>query len=113
MDDPATQALFSANELDTVDAHMVFNLISRQTEEDGKDTDQPGIGLLDFVRGCAKLKGSAKSAQIMCLMQETEALRKDVLESIGKLQTSLSARPRAARPKVAGPPTVAPTSEAL
>mmetsp|Transcript_66701 Transcript_66701/g.124597 ORF Transcript_66701/g.124597 Transcript_66701/m.124597 type:complete len:619 (-) Transcript_66701:211-2067(-) len=82
MEDPSIQALFVANELDMADAHMVFSLLS--TEQDGGE-----VSLSSFVNGCTKLKGNAKSAQIMCLMRETESFRKDVVERLGKLHSTI------------------------
>mmetsp|Transcript_26791 Transcript_26791/g.61762 ORF Transcript_26791/g.61762 Transcript_26791/m.61762 type:complete len:631 (-) Transcript_26791:278-2170(-) len=80
MEDKSIQALFVANELDIADAHMVFSLLSTEQEE---------VSLSSFVNGCTKLKGNAKSAQIMCLMRETEAFRKEVAERLAKMHRTM------------------------
>jgi len=93
MENPSTQALFVSNELDMADAHMVFSLLSAeakesQDEQQGEPASLEGkpVQVNDFIKGCGKLRGQAKSSQIICLMKDTQLFRKEMHEQLFELQ---------------------------
>lgn len=63
---PAVQAYFTLLELDVDDAGMLFALL----EADSK----PNLEFDDFVQGCLKLKGSARSIDMAILMEDLRRL---------------------------------------
>lgn len=81
IDDPQVQAYFATLELETSDALNLFKLI----ESDDADTD--GIDIEDFVMGCLRLKGQAKSIDMARLMYENKMLSKDISDLVIFLET--------------------------
>mmetsp|Transcript_43517 Transcript_43517/g.100162 ORF Transcript_43517/g.100162 Transcript_43517/m.100162 type:complete len:620 (+) Transcript_43517:34-1893(+) len=73
-----TQAFFVANGLDLTDAHLVFSLIAGESSV---------IAVDDFVTGCSKMKGTAKSVQMISLFRETEYM----LQELKRLASQVSA----------------------
>lgn len=61
--DPKVRAFFTAFQVEADDAKRVYKMIDR-----GHDH---GVSVDDFLHGCIKLKGTAKSIDMFCLMKET------------------------------------------
>lgn len=74
INNPSVQAYFATLELDASDAIQLFRLI------DSEDGTNEGIDIEDFVMGCLRLKGNARSCDIARLMYENKALAKDIAE---------------------------------
>lgn len=57
------QAYFAAHQIDTSDARELFNLLCV--------SDSEKVALEEFIMGCMKLKGQAKSADVATLLRES------------------------------------------
>lgn len=81
IDDPQVQAYFASLELDSCDALNLFKLL------ESDDGCEEGIDIEDFVMGCLRLKGQAKSIDMARLMYESKLLSKDINDLVLFLQT--------------------------
>lgn len=73
--DAKVQAFFASLELEASDAIQLFRMID--ADEGVADT---GIDIEDFVVGCLRLKGNARSCDMARLMFENKALARDISE---------------------------------
>lgn len=76
--EPAVQAYFATLELDTADAWTLFKLID--CEKANK------VDVNEFIDGCMRLKGSAKSIDIACIMQENKWMRRKITDFIAYVE---------------------------
>jgi len=67
---PKVSAYFASLELDVTHAHRLFNLL----DKDGSNE----VGLDEFLDGCRRLKGEAKSIDVNILVYEVENLSKAI-----------------------------------
>jgi len=77
------QAYFATQQLDTSDARELFNLL-----------DQDGDGevcIEEFILGCKKLRGQAKSSDVATLMRENKKASTKTLRAMRKLEAQLCA----------------------
>jgi len=77
------QAYFSTQQLDTSDARELFNLL-----------DQDGDGevcIEEFILGCKKLKGQAKSSDVATLLRESKRANHKHLKVMRKMEAQLGA----------------------
>mmetsp|Transcript_11302 Transcript_11302/g.25983 ORF Transcript_11302/g.25983 Transcript_11302/m.25983 type:complete len:697 (+) Transcript_11302:182-2272(+) len=74
MEHVTTQAFFTANGLDVNDAHTLFALMA------GKDHT---IDVSHFIKGCSRLRGSARSVHVMKLLKDAQQIRAEVRQ-LGK-----------------------------
>jgi len=64
INDPKVQSYFAAMELDVSDAKQLFTLL----DNDGSNT----IEIREFIEGCSRLKGGAKSMDLLTLMEDNK-----------------------------------------
>jgi len=77
------QAYFNTQQLDTSDARELFNLL-----------DQDGDGevcIEEFILGCKKLKGQAKSSDVATLLRESKRANHKHLKVMRKMEAQLGA----------------------
>jgi len=87
LEDPAIRTWLSAMELDVSDAEVFYDLIC-----DGKEE----LTAEELVRGVAKLKGGARSIDMIVCMRETEKLRELTEELVYLMKKQKVDRPGAA-----------------
>jgi len=78
MENPRVQAYFSTKQLDAFDARSLFELFSQDHAEE--------IGIEEFVMGCQRLKGMARSVDLLAVLREsreTKRVLKALLRRIG------------------------------
>lgn len=73
VNDPEVQAYFATLDLEAQDAVHLFRLI-----DNGCNNLDDGIDIEDFVMGCLRLKGMAKSSDMARLMHENKMLSQDI-----------------------------------
>eukprot|EP00971_Amphidinium_carterae_P099370 1965879-Amphidinium_carterae.1 len=83
MENPSTAAFFTSHGLDLFDAHLVFNTVMGQSNAET-------VKLEDFVHGCSRASGYAKSAHLMALMRKVDALHDDVQRAFVHLDTTFA-----------------------
>eukprot|EP00928_Gymnodinium_smaydae_P031275 TRINITY_DN22_c0_g2_i1.p1 TRINITY_DN22_c0_g2~~TRINITY_DN22_c0_g2_i1.p1 ORF type:complete len:732 (+),score=185.01 TRINITY_DN22_c0_g2_i1:301-2196(+) len=69
LENEQVRAYFATHNLDTSEAHELFRLLAGDSGEDCVDIEE-------FVMGCMRLKGQAKSADMMVLLRETKILNR-------------------------------------
>jgi len=74
--DPRVQAFFASLELEATDALNLFKLL--ETDLDHEDDDD--IDVEDFVMGCLRLKGYAKSCDMAVLMKDNKQLYRELVD---------------------------------
>jgi len=72
------QAYFATQQLDTSDARELFNLLD--TDQDGK------VFVEEFILGCKKLRGQAKSSDVATLLRENKRASLKHLRAMRKLE---------------------------
>jgi len=83
MENPQVQAYFATQQLDTSDAPQLFALL---------DTDGKGsIGMEEFIMGCQKLRGQARSSDVAALLQENKRISQKFLRSLRKMESRIGA----------------------
>lgn len=80
---PEVKAYLSTQQLDTYDARQLFNILER---EDDKE-----VGIEDFIMGCMRLKGQAKSADLVALLQDSRKQNRRVRDNMSDIQDQLHA----------------------
>jgi len=80
LQNPQVSAYFASLELDVSHAHRLFQLL----DTDGSNK----VGLDEFLDGCLRLKGDAKSLDVNMLLFEMEKLSKQVSRFLELGQTS-------------------------
>ncbi|CAE7224670.1 scn4ab [Symbiodinium pilosum] len=70
LQDPTLAAYFAVLGFDEVNAHQIFHLL---------DDDESGeVSIQEFLDGCAKLKGQARSIDVHAIMHQCRALHRDI-----------------------------------
>mmetsp|Transcript_57664 Transcript_57664/g.187352 ORF Transcript_57664/g.187352 Transcript_57664/m.187352 type:complete len:820 (-) Transcript_57664:508-2967(-) len=83
MENPQVQAYFATQQLDTSDAPQLFALL---------DTDGNGsIGMEEFIMGCQKLRGQAKSSDVATLLRENKRTSQKFLRAMRKMEVRVGA----------------------
>jgi len=83
MENPSTAAFFTSHGLDLFDAHLVFNTVMASSKGDA-------VKLEDFLHGCSRASGYAKSAHLMALMRKVDTLHEDVQKAFVHLDSTLA-----------------------
>jgi len=79
--DPLVIAFFSALDLDIEDTERIFQLI---------DSDDSGeLGIQEFIDGCMKLKGGARSLDVFSVLKATERMQRR-LNSLEQLADTMA-----------------------
>merc|ERR1711920_38806 len=83
--DERVVAYFATLDLQASDAITLFELLDSQTH------DERGIAIDDFVHGCLRLKGPAKSADMAAMMAECKVIYRQInrLSKLSELQYRL------------------------
>mmetsp|Transcript_139829 Transcript_139829/g.260778 ORF Transcript_139829/g.260778 Transcript_139829/m.260778 type:complete len:260 (+) Transcript_139829:3-782(+) len=76
VDDAQVGAYFATLGLETTDAVYLFKMLN-------DDEDEDGIDIEDFVQGCLRLKGTAKSCDVARLMHENKVMLRELTSFIG------------------------------
>merc|ERR1712039_85378 len=79
---PEVKAYLSTQQLDTYDARQLFNIL---------ECDDQEVGVEDFVMGCMRLKGMAKSVDVVALLQESRKHHLRVKVNMSDIQEQLNA----------------------
>uniref|UniRef100_A0A7R9ZW58 EF-hand domain-containing protein n=1 Tax=Pyrodinium bahamense TaxID=73915 RepID=A0A7R9ZW58_9DINO len=77
------QAYFATQQLDTTDARELFNLL-----DVGKNEE---VGIEEFIMGCKKLRGQAKSSDVATLLRESKRNGAKHLRAVRKIEAQLRA----------------------
>lgn len=83
MENDHVQAYFATQQLDTSDARELFTLL----DSDGNDY----IDLEEFIMGCQKLRGQAKSSDVASLLRENKRSSRKFMRSVRKMEARLGA----------------------
>merc|ERR1712032_320465 len=76
MDEPLLQAFFASLEIDASDALNLFQLL--ESDIDHINHTEEGIEMEDFVMGCLRLKGHAKSCDMALLMRDMKSIHREL-----------------------------------
>jgi len=79
--DERVQAYFASQQLDASDPRELFNLLD--IDEDGE------ISVEDFILGCKRLRGQAKSTDMASLLQESKRISRKSMRKMRKLEEQL------------------------
>eukprot|EP00405_Crypthecodinium_cohnii_P014139 CAMPEP_0206460560 /NCGR_PEP_ID=MMETSP0324_2-20121206/24820_1 /ASSEMBLY_ACC=CAM_ASM_000836 /TAXON_ID=2866 /ORGANISM="Crypthecodinium cohnii, Strain Seligo" /LENGTH=601 /DNA_ID=CAMNT_0053932277 /DNA_START=16 /DNA_END=1818 /DNA_ORIENTATION=+ len=77
------QAYFATQQLDTTDARELFNLLDADAKEEVK--------VEDFVMGCMKLRGQAKSSDVATVLREHKRMSQKTMKAMRKIEKQLFA----------------------
>jgi len=80
---PKVSAYFASLELDVMHAHRLFKLLDKDNSNE--------VGLDEFLDGCMRLKGEAKSIDVNILVYEMDRLSKQITAMVQAADTSVSA----------------------
>jgi hypothetical protein len=83
MENDQVQAYFATQQLDTSDARELFNLL----DQDGNNY----IDLEEFIMGCQKLRGQAKSSDVATLLRENKRASRKFMRAVRKMEDRLGA----------------------
>merc|ERR1712113_1077140 len=75
------KAYLASQQLDTYDARQLFNILEREEDQE--------VGIEDFIMGCMRLKGVAKSVDVVALLQESRKQNRRVREKMTSIQEQL------------------------
>merc|ERR1712176_916814 len=75
------KAYLATQQLDTYDARQLFNILEREEDQE--------VGIEDFIMGCMRLKGVAKSVDLVALLQESRKQNRRVREKMSNIQEQL------------------------
>merc|ERR1712032_1667406 len=78
MEEPLLQAFFASLEIDASDALNLFQLL--ESDIDHINHTEEGIEMEDFVMGCLRLKGHAKSCDMALLMKDNKAIYRELVD---------------------------------
>jgi len=78
LQNPKVAAFFTSLELDVSRAHRLFHLL----DTDGSNE----VGFDEFLDGCLRLKGPAKSLDVNMLVYETEKLQRQMAKIIEEVE---------------------------
>jgi len=87
------QAYFSAHQLDTSDARELFLLLDLDEDEE--------VGIEDFILGCKRLRGQARSSDVQTLLRESKRMGQKNMRAMRKIEAQLRFLLRVACPGVA------------
>jgi len=79
--DPKVHAFFATLGIDSTDAVSLFKLI-------GTESVVKGIDIEDFVMGCLRLKGAAKSCDIARLMYENKMMQREISDLVAYMSSN-------------------------
>jgi len=77
------QAYFATQQLDTSDARQLFNLLDSDAREEVK--------IEDFILGCMRLRGQAKSSDMATLLRESKRSTSKTTKAMRKIEKQLVA----------------------
>lgn len=80
---PEVQAYLSTQQLDTYDARQLFNILC------GEDQESDEVSIDEFIMGCMRLKGVAKSVDVVALLEESRKQNRKVKENMMGIQDQL------------------------
>jgi hypothetical protein len=83
----------AAQQLEAFDAKQLFNILTEGLRERGlriEDDEEEEIAIEDFVMGCQRLKGTAKSVDVVALLQESRSMSKKLRLFMANVETRLS-----------------------
>jgi len=83
MENDQVQAYFATQQLDTSDARELFTLL----DSDGNNY----IDLEEFIMGCQKLRGQAKSSDVATLLRENKRSSRKFMRAVRKMEDRLGA----------------------
>lgn len=83
MQDEHVQAWFASQQLDTSDARELFNLLDVNGDNE--------VGIEEFIMGCKKLRGQAKSADVVSLLRESKRTTQRTVRYLKKIEGQLCA----------------------
>mmetsp|Transcript_102715 Transcript_102715/g.306839 ORF Transcript_102715/g.306839 Transcript_102715/m.306839 type:complete len:771 (+) Transcript_102715:26-2338(+) len=75
------QAYFSAHQLDTSDARELFLLLDVNEDEE--------VGIEDFILGCKRLRGQARSSDVQALLRESKRMGQKNIRAMRKVEAQL------------------------
>lgn len=87
MQDPTLRAYFAVLGFDEVNANQIFHLLD--DDESGEawqglwaGRPEPQVSIEEFLEGCSKLKGHARSIDVHALMRQCRRAHRDSLEQL-------------------------------
>lgn len=106
LQDPTLAAYFAVLGFDEVNANQIFHLL---------DDDESGeVSIEEFLDGCSKLKGAARSIDVHALMHQCRALHRELTYVASNLGVDMqSAAALASRPQWFGRSSGARTTQAI
>mmetsp|Transcript_75460 Transcript_75460/g.209622 ORF Transcript_75460/g.209622 Transcript_75460/m.209622 type:complete len:237 (-) Transcript_75460:97-807(-) len=75
------RAYLASQQLDSFDARQLFNILDVKEDQE--------IGVEEFILGCTRLKGLAKSVDVVALLQETRNLSQKLKKYMAEVQEQL------------------------
>lgn len=76
------KAYMATQQLDAFDPRQLFNIMESEDDE--------GVGIEDFIMGCMRLKGLAKSVDVVALLQESRKQNRRVRDKMADIQEQLN-----------------------
>lgn len=77
------KAYLSTQQLDAYDARQLFNILDLEDDQE--------VGIEEFIMGCMRLKGMAKSVDVVALLQESRKNNRKVKDALSDLQEQVLA----------------------
>jgi len=88
--DENVQAYFTTHQLDTTEAHDLFDLMLDSDKKRRSPEDQDPVVLIeDFVLGCMRLRGQAKSSDVATLLRDSKRLGEKTMKGMRKIEKQL------------------------
>jgi hypothetical protein len=81
----------AAQQLEAYDAKQLFNILADGNAERGLEDEEEEVTIENFVMGCQRLKGQAKSVDVITLLQESRAMQKKQRLFMANVETRLGA----------------------
>jgi len=75
------RAYLSTQQLDAFDARQLFNILDLGDDQE--------VGIEEFILGCMRLKGMAKSVDVVAMLQETRAMHRKQKAFMGEVEDQL------------------------
>lgn len=90
LQDENVQAYFTTHQLDTTEAHDLFDLMLDSDKRRRSPEDQDPVVLIeDFVLGCMRLRGQAKSSDVATLLRDSKRLGEKTMKGMRKIEKQL------------------------
>jgi len=83
MENPRIQAYFATKQLDAFDARSLFELFSQDHAEE--------IGIEEFVIGCQRLKGMARSVDLLAVLREARETKRVMKALLRRIDPNMDA----------------------